>query len=325
MTREMMNNKDDIFLVTTSIGEDVSKSVGISWHCKKSGSFLIYQKADNNQLSKIIPQEEVWSIEESYIDDEYNISRYVCRVLLDNLDPNTKYVYKIICDNVSSKVFSFTTANISSCYYSFLSFADFQYSSNITTLNLVKTFIDNNPESNLITCSGDIADEGYKEQSHRYLFDSYVFANSILAFAAGDHEYWGTINSPIKMLQRPYSFNKIFNNPKNGCAGYLNTSYYFKYNSSLFIFLDCGDSNTGVSNKMFSLQAKWLDGVLSKQKDFDFIIVYMHKSLYGDPKQDSAVRKFANIFTNIFDKYHVDLVISGHDHEYSRTKPLIKN
>ena len=48
----------------------------------------------------------------------------------------------------------------------------------------------------------------------------------------------------------------------------------------------------------------------------------MHKSLYGDPKQDSVVRKFAPVFTNVFDKYQVDLVISGHDHEYSRTKPI---
>ena len=48
----------------------------------------------------------------------------------------------------------------------------------------------------------------------------------------------------------------------------------------------------------------------------------MHKSLYGDPKQDSAVRKIAPVFTNVFDKYKVDLVISGHDHEYSRTKPV---
>ena len=48
----------------------------------------------------------------------------------------------------------------------------------------------------------------------------------------------------------------------------------------------------------------------------------MHKSLYGDPKQDSAVRNFAPVFTSVFDKHKVDLVISGHDHEYSRTKPL---
>ena len=51
----------------------------------------------------------------------------------------------------------------------------------------------------------------------------------------------------------------------------------------------------------------------------------MHKSLYGDIKQDSNVRKFAPTFIEVFDKYKVDLVISGHDHEYSRTKPLINS
>ena len=48
----------------------------------------------------------------------------------------------------------------------------------------------------------------------------------------------------------------------------------------------------------------------------------MHKSLYGDPKEDSMVRKIAGEFTKIFDKHKVDLVISGHDHEYSRTKAI---
>ncbi len=187
----------------------------------------------------------------------------------------------------------------------------------------MRAFIKNNPEANLITCSGDITDEGYCESSHRYLFDSNVFFNSVLAFGAGDHEYWGSDKSPIKMLNKPYSFNKLFNNPKNGCLDYLNTTYYFKYNSILFAFLDCGDSNVSSSNEMFSKQASWLDNVLYYTKDYDFIVICMHKSLYGDPKQDRGVRKFANVFTSIFDKHKVDLVISGHDHEYSRTKPII--
>ena len=124
------------------------------------------------------------------------------------------------------------------------------------------------------------------------------------------------------MMQRPYSYNKLFNNPDNGCEGYLNSSYYFKYNTTLFVFLDCGDSNVSSSNDIFTKQANWLDNVLSTEKGYDFIIVCMHKSLYGDPKQDSTVRKFAPKFTTIFDKHKVDLVISGHDHEYSRTKAI---
>ena len=319
---ELDKEKEEIYLITTSVGKDISNSVGISWHCKNSGSYLVYQKEGTDETVTVKPTEEYWSIEESYMEDPYQNKRYVCTVDLNNLEPNSKYVYKIISGKICSNVLSFKTANNLDASYSFLSFVDFQYSKNSTTLKLVKKFTEEEKNANLITCSGDITDEGYSEESHRYLFDSTVFSNSILAFGVGDHEYWGTDESPIKMLKRPYSYNKLFNNPDNGCEGYLNSSYYFKYNTTLFVFLDCGDSNVSSSNEIFSKQASWLDNVLSTEKDYDFIIVCMHKSLYGDPKQDSTVRKFAPIFTNIFDKHQVDLVISGHDHEYSRTKTI---
>lgn len=316
------DTKKIIYLITTSVGKDISRSVGISWHCRNSGSYLVYQKESTNELIKVMPNETYWSIEESYMTDPYQNKRYVCTVDLNNLEPNCKYIYKIISGDVSSNDLSFKTADSSALEYSFLSFVDFQYSENQTTLNLVKTFVQKTPEANLITCSGDLADEGYSEKSHRHLFDSEIFSNSILAFGVGDHEYWGSDKSPIKMFKKPYSFNKLFNNPNNGCEGYLNSSYYFRYNTTLFVFLDCGDSNVSSSNEIFSKQAKWLDNVLTTEKDYEFIIVCMHKSLYGDPIQDSNVRKFAPVFTNIFDKYKVDLVISGHDHEYSRTKAI---
>ena len=319
---EFDKEKEEIYLITTSVGKDISNSVGISWHCKNSGSYLVYQKEGTDEAVTVKPIEEYWSIEESYMEDPYQNKRYVCTVDLNNLEPNSNYVYKIISGKICSNVLSFKTANNLDTSYSFLSFVDFQYSKNSTTLKLVKKFTEEVKDANLITCSGDITDEGYSEESHRYLFDSTVFSNSILAFGVGDHEYWGTDESPIKMLKRPYSYNKLFNNPDNGCEGYLNSSYYFKYNTTLFVFLDCGDSNVSSSNEIFSKQASWLDNVLSTEKDYDFIIVCMHKSLYGDPKQDSTVRKFAPIFSNIFDKHQVDLVISGHDHEYSRTKTI---
>ena len=314
--------KEIIYLITTSAGYDVSKSVGISWHCKNSGSYLAYKKEGTNEFTIVNPKEEYWSIEESYVTDPYQNKRYVCTVDLNRLEPNTKYIYKIISEDISSNDLSFKTVDNSTKKYSFLSFVDFQNSENTKTLKLVEKFVEENPSANLITCSGDITDEGYREKSHRFLFDTDVFSNSILAFGVGDHEYWGTGTSPIKMFKKPYSYNKLFNNPNNGCEGYLNSSYYFKYNTTLFVFLDCGDSNVSSSNEMFSKQAKWLDTVLSAQKDSEFIIVCMHKSLYGDPKQDSAVRRFAPVFTTVFDKHQVDLVISGHDHEYSRTKPI---
>ena len=319
---EVDSSKAKIFLITTSAGADISNSVGISWHCVNPGSFLVYQREGTNECIEVKPDEEYWSIEESYIQDPYQNKRYVCTVDLTDLDSNTKYIYKIINGNVASNDLSFKTADNLADSYSFLSFVDFQYSENQTTLKLVQKFVSKVPNANLITCSGDITDEGYSEKSHRHLFDSDVFSSSILGFGVGDHEYWGSDKSPIKMFKKPYSFNKLFNNPDNGCDGYLNSSYYFRYNTTLFAFLDCGDSNVSSSNEMFVKQANWLDKVLSEEKDYEFIVVCMHKSLYGDPKQDSTVRKFAPVFTKVFDKHKVDLVISGHDHEYSRTKPI---
>ena len=316
------NNKQIIYLVTTAPGVDISKSVGISWHCKDSGSYLVYQKEGCSEVVTVIPNEEYWSIEESYMTDNYQNKRYVCTIDLNNLEENSKYNYRIISGEVASNIMSFQTADSKASKYKFLSFVDFQYSENSTTINLVRKFVQNNPDAVLLTCSGDFTDEGYSEKSHRYLFDNSTFNSTILAFGVGDHEYWGTDESPIKMFKRPYSYNKLFNNPDNGCEGYLNSSYYFKYNTTLFAFLDCGDSNVSSSHEMFTKQAEWLDNVLSKEKGYEFIVVCMHKSLYGDPKQDSAVRKIAPVFTNVFDKYKVDLVISGHDHEYSRTKAI---
>ena len=318
-------DKEIIYLVTTSVGYDVEKSIGISWHCKNAGSYLMYKKESELSFSQVFPAEINWCIEESYINSDYQYKRYVCNVNLDNLDCGTQYVYKIVSGSTESDVYSFKTSSKNDLKYSFMSFCDFQYSENETTINLVKRFIDENPMVNLITCCGDIADEGYLEKTHRYIFDKKLFSNKTLAFGCGDHEYWGSSVSPIKMLQHPYTYNKLFNNPKNGCEGYLNSSYYFKYNKVLFVFLNCGDSNVSVSNFMFTKQAIWLDNVLSNEKDYEFIIILMHKSLYGDVKQDSAIKKIAPVFIKVFDQYKVDLVISGHDHEYSRTKPLKNN
>lgn len=318
-------DKKIIYLVTTSVGYNLKNSVGISWHCKKDGSYLLYKKESDSSFIKVMPCTNYWSIEEGYVEDSYQSKRYVCSVNLNNLDSKCKYVYQIVCEDIASTPMTFTTSSMYDFKYSFMSFCDFQYSENESTINLVKRFINENPTINLITCSGDIADEGYLEKSHRFLFDNNLFSNKILAFSCGDHEYWGSMVSPIKMLQQPYAYNKLFNNPKNGCDGYLNSSYYFKYNNLLFVFLNCGDSNVSYNNEMFSKQAIWLDEILTKEKDYEFIIVSMHKSLYGDIKQDSAIKKIAPIFIKVFDKYKVDLVISGHDHEYSRTKPLKNN
>ena len=98
---EVDEAKNVIYLVTTSAGEDISNSVGISWHCKNQGSYLVYQIEGSNEFITVTPSEEYWSIEESYMVDPYQNKRYVCSVNLNNLESNTKYIYKVISGDIS--------------------------------------------------------------------------------------------------------------------------------------------------------------------------------------------------------------------------------
>lgn len=316
--------KNRLFLITTTPGDDATKSIGISWHAINAGTYLVLRKENAKEFEIFNPVEENWCLEEKYEEDAYNNKRMVCNVSLTDLEANTTYQYQIIDGEISSPKRSFKTASGLEDYR-FMSTVDFQYSMNTSSLNLIKKFKSEVSGINLLTCSGDFADEGSRERSHRHLFDNEVFDNLVVAFGAGDHEYWGSgdkIDGHYPQFSRPYSYNRLFNNPKNGPSDYLNSCYYFGYNTTLFIFLDCADSNTS-SGSIFDVESKWLDEVLTKEKSkYSFIVVCMHKSLYGAKEQDSGVSKIGQKFIPVFDKHSVDLVISGHDHEYSRTYSL---
>ena len=63
----------------------------------------------------------------------------------------------------------------------------------------------------------------------------------------------------------------------------------------------------------------------SKNKKIDWIIVMFHKPMYSSLSKQFEEYIVRDKYQPIFDKYGVDLVISGHNHIYSRTLPLSFN
>ena len=119
----------------------------------------------------------------------------------------------------------------------------------------------------------------------------------------------------------PIPYLNIMHNPKNGPDDLKNRSYYFIYNKTMFVFLDTQDSDT-VANDHLDSQIKWFKEIVKEYK-YDYLLVYMHKSIYGSFENDTRVRKMMkNDFYPIFDEAKVDIVFSGHDHRYSRSLPL---
>ena len=89
-------------------------------------------------------------------------------------------------------------------------------------------------------------------------------------------------------------------------------AYSFEYSNALFVILD-----TNISP---SLQTAWLDRTLAESKATWKFAVYHHPAYSSAPARDNA--DVRNQWGAIFDKYHIDVALQGHDHAYLRTFPM---
>lgn len=88
--------------------------------------------------------------------------------------------------------------------------------------------------------------------------------------------------------------------------------YTFKVASVRFFALD--------SNYMDPAQLKWLETEL-KNSGSDWKIAYFHHPLYSSGGAHGSSTELRGLLEPLFVKYGVQVVLSGHDHSYERTKP----
>lgn len=95
----------------------------------------------------------------------------------------------------------------------------------------------------------------------------------------------------------------------------MGSSYYFKYNNVLFVSIDSEAAVNSAANK--TAQKTWFENVM-KSNHAQYIVVFMHRSFYGGIYGSVSAGLRAD-WQGLFDKYGVDLVLTGHDHIYRRT------
>ncbi|MET8075734.1 metallophosphoesterase family protein [Streptomyces sp. NPDC005303] len=117
-----------------------------------------------------------------------------------------------------------------------------------------------------------------------------------------------------------------FTLPDNGPdKAHLPGVYSFVYGNTAIISLDPNDvsfeipANLGISG---GTQTTWFEGQLKKfraSKDVDFIIVFFHHCAYCTSTAHASEGGVRQEWVPLFEKYTVDLVINGHNHQYERT------
>jgi len=98
-----------------------------------------------------------------------------------------------------------------------------------------------------------------------------------------------------------------------------NERYYaFEAGPALFVSLDVFTSDFGPGSD----QRAWLEQTLaSSVRPWKF--VFMHKGPYSCGSRHGGGQEVRRSMVPLFERYGVDIVFSGHDHDYERSRPIL--
>lgn len=222
---------------------------------------------------------------------------------ITGLEPGTAYVYAVGDSHGAWRATAeFTTVPEGPVPFNFIYMGDAQNGLDDWG-NLIRKSIETKPDTAFYIMAGDLVNRGAERDDWDSLFHNAegIWDRKQVVPVPGNHEYQG--GNPEFYLQH-------FALPADSPLGELN--YTLRYGNALFVMLD--------SNLAPQKQADWLEEQLKNTDATWKIVVYHHPAYSSGVKRDNpGVRK---VWGAIFDQYHVDLALQGHDHAYLRTYPM---
>lgn len=240
---------------------------------------------------------------------------YMHQVTVSGLEAGTLYTYVVGNGEVWSDVGTFTTDD-GDDKINFITIADVQAGSeeNFEKASFVmEAAVKKMPNADFVATLGDYTNDSTNEEWDGY-FKYFQKYNNMMTQVpvAGNHDGLGVW----------HWFENMFDLDTSESVQNLNgVNYSFDYGNAHFAVLNTNDL-LAISNA----QLNWLKNDMNST-DADWKIVFMHKSPYTlgkDGKWPDALY-LSEALTKVLDECNVDIVMSGHDHQYLRTKPLYDN
>lgn len=316
-------NAASISYITTSVGENET-TVGINYHCTLASSFVQYSTSSyftQETTQTVNATSTLWSKEQSSGDTNTGFDeRYISKVNLTNLKENTQYYYRVCAGTSVSSTYKFKTHSKTSTTTNFIFATDIHAAGGSYTPTRVNSMITNTRANvrniNLLVLTGDQVDRGgYKAHWDSYYTGMGLYNDLMVASIPGNHEYYHTSGGEYVS---PEFYNQFHNNPQNGPAEKLNSTYYFKYGNILFIMLDT------IKKDYTTEQKAWFREVVENNPS-QWIIVGTHSNAITGGSYQSDSKWMMSNWGPLFEEYQVDLVIGGHEHLYIRKTNLYKN
>jgi len=246
--------------------------------------------------------------------------------------PNTRYSYRLGDGTTWSEWNSFRTASDKPEAFRFLYLGDEQNSIKSLWSRAIRAAYSKAPDARFIVHAGDLLQEGYDDRLWGEWCDAMGFISSVLpSFATpGNHDLHrpaGRADS-MEVLSVSPMWKHHFGLPLNGPKGVdelKEQAYYIDYQGVRFISLDVNVyANEAFAEsakaRVGKMQLEWLEELL-KTNPHRWTIVVQHQPIHPIAKGRDYV-EMREALMPLYDKYHVDLVLQGHDHTYARTHKL---
>lgn len=322
--------------ISLSPGSDNS-SLNFAWYTKKASGIQKLKIAENKRLTnaKVYEAKQTEAVTDK--DDTTYVSN---KVTATDLKADTIYYYSYQKDGQWTAPEKYTTDNGSK--FSFIFVGDPQIGSSNelkgaateefynaqsvavandafnwnTTLNQAMEKTGN--KASFVLSSGDQIQSTKKKSPNKAAWGSEieysgylspdVLKNLPVATTVGNHD--------ADNANYTYHFNTA-NTSELGSNGKVGGDYWFKHDNALFIMLNTQDTNV-------EEHRQFIEQTVAANKDCKWRIVTLHQDIYGSAEHSNEpeITNLRYQLAPIFEDNKVDVVLTGHDHAYSRTQIL---
>lgn len=238
------------------------------------------------------------------------------QVNIKNLKPNTKYMYRVYNGNgKKSQVFEFTTQPKGG--FTFVLAGDPQigagkfYADRDKWEKALGTIKKQVPQMSFLYSLGDQVNEYTSKSELEY--SGYIERENAkgITFATliGNHD------------SQANSYSQHFALPNLQAEGKTEagSNYYFVYNNTLFIQLNSNNMNTAEHKATIEKAIE-----MTKNQNIKWKVVGFHHAIYSaatHANDDDIIKRRAE-YPALMKQYGIDLIVSGHDHVYTRSRMM---
>ena len=246
------------------------------------------------------------------IDSERTAYHYT--VVFDSLKSSTLYAYRVGVEDHWSEWNHFKTANEKFEPYKFVYLGDPQDEVKSMCSRIFRESFKKAPDARFWIIGGDIVNKTDKdnEWGEFYYAMDWIAKVTPQVIVCGNHAFPRKYVNGKRVVELSPLWRPQFKLPENGPDVVKETAYYYDYQGVRYIVLN--------GRIELDVQAQWLEQVL-KENTQRWTIVSIHQPCYSTGS-DRDIPHQRKLLPPIFDKYSVDLVLSGHDHAYGRSYKL---